>query len=272
MRIAAAKKAKEMGVQPPNLASFDDTRLFLNKHAGYAIRSNKRRSAVKKYLLLVGVVAAIGFAVFFSNLSHASIQEKPIGNVYEIKEPSIMQVIMSRLHHMQDTGEMQKMQDEFKGRVLHTIENPAGVNLPRAKVDRTRYYDPSITVSKDIFLPDGNLLHSAGTKLNPLTLRGMTKRLLFIDQRDAEQVAWAYQQYKNSMWRDRVILVGGSYVELIKEWKKPVFFDQVGAGSSAVDAPELAKRETMVKRFGIQSLPAVIYQEGLYLRIDEVGI
>ena len=51
------------------------------------------------------------------------------------------------------------------------------------------------------------------------------------------------------------ILVGGSYLDLMKRWNKQVFYDQDG---------------TLVRKFGITAVPAIVSQEGQRLRIDEV--
>ena len=51
------------------------------------------------------------------------------------------------------------------------------------------------------------------------------------------------------------ILVGGSYLDLMKSWRTPVFYDQDGL---------------LIKRLGIQHVPAIVSQEGLRLRIDEL--
>lgn len=230
---------------------------------------NRFKSSFIKFAPMLFVLIMV-VASLFTKDARAAIQEKPIGTVYEINEVSLLQVIMNRLHHLKDTGEMDQMQEEFKNRVLNTIQNPPGVTLPRATELVSRYFDPSITFNQDVLLPDGQVLHPAGTSINPLKIRSLTKRLIFIDQRDQDQVGWAYQKYQESLWRDKVILVAGSYVELTKQWKKPVYFDQLGVGASAQDMPGEIKRETMVKRFGISSLPAIVYQEGMYLRIDEV--
>jgi len=57
--------------------------------------------------------------------------------------------------------------------------------------------------------------------------------------------------------RVKPILVGGSYVGLMKSWGTPVFYDQEG---------------TLVRKLGISAVPAIVSQEGLRLRIDEVGL
>lgn len=212
------------------------------------------------------------YFVMSGSAEASGIAKEPIGTVYEVQENDLLEVIMAKLQHMEATGQMAEMEAEFKENVMRTIKTPPGVDLPRALKTKTKHYDPSFTVKESIFLPDGRLLHPAGTVINPLTVRSMTKRMIFIDQRDAEQVAWAKKKYEESGWRDKVILVNGSYQDLMKEWKKPVYYDQLGVGQASKEIPGMATRETMVRKFNIESLPAIIYQTGITLRIDEVAI
>lgn len=53
------------------------------------------------------------------------------------------------------------------------------------------------------------------------------------------------------------ILVGGSYLDLMKAWNRQVFYDQEGA---------------LVRKLGITAVPAIVSQEGNRLRIDEVVV
>ena len=53
----------------------------------------------------------------------------------------------------------------------------------------------------------------------------------------------------------KLILTGGSYLDLMRRWKRPVFFDQHGQ---------------LVERLGIRHVPALVSQDGKRLRIDEI--
>jgi conjugal transfer pilus assembly protein TraW len=52
-----------------------------------------------------------------------------------------------------------------------------------------------------------------------------------------------------------VILTGGSYLELMRQWKRPVFYDQQGA---------------LTEKLGIRHVPALVSQEGNKLKIEEI--
>ena len=87
--------------------------------------------------------------------------------------------------------------------------------------------------------------------------RPLSKHLLFFDARDPGQVTRARELIEHYQGKVKPILVGGSYLDLMKRWNKPVFYDQDG---------------TLVRKFGIVAVPAIVSQEGQRLRIDEVPV
>lgn len=201
--------------------------------------------------------------IFISSAAVAN--DDVIGTTYPIAEKSLLEEILNKLKDMESTGELSKKQEEMKQAAIDSINNPRGTKLPRASSNATHYFDPSITVDKDIPLPDGRILHKAGTTVNPLMIKSFTKRMIFIDGNDKKQVDWAVKQYELSGWRDKLILVDGSYMDLMKRLNgKRVYFDQLGG--------KLGSRETLAKRFGIKAVPSMVYQEGNKLRIDEVKL
>ena len=105
--------------------------------------------------------------------------------------------------------------------------------------------------------PDGKVIVEKGQKVNPLNEMSMTKWLIFFDARDEKQIRKAEALIKQAQGNAKPILTGGSYLDLQKRWKKQVYFDQQG---------------TLVKKFGIKQIPAVVYQEGKLLRIDELAV
>ena len=84
-----------------------------------------------------------------------------------------------------------------------------------------------------------------------------SKHLLFFDARDPRQVAQAKELIDLYQGRVKPILVGGSYLDLMKSWSRQVFYDQEG---------------TLVRKLGITAVPAIVSQEGSRLRIDEVVV
>jgi conjugal transfer pilus assembly protein TraW len=101
----------------------------------------------------------------------------------------------------------------------------------------------------------GNLLFPAGTRKNPLEVVSLPKRLLFFDARDRRQVARVRELVATYEGRVKPILTGGSYLDLMRAWRTPVYYDQQGV---------------LTRRLGIQQVPALVSQEGQRLRIDEM--
>ena len=62
-------------------------------------------------------------------------------------------------------------------------------------------------------------------------------------------------QLKPSQYK--VVLTNGPVMDLMNELNQRLYFDQ---------------NQNLVRRLNIQSLPARVYQQGLYLRIDEVKL
>jgi len=61
-------------------------------------------------------------------------------------------------------------------------------------------------------------LHAAGTTVNPLEHVALSRRLLFFDGRDPDQVGWARALQRAAQERAKPILTRGSPVELIEAW------------------------------------------------------
>jgi conjugal transfer pilus assembly protein TraW len=101
------------------------------------------------------------------------------------------------------------------------------------------------------------VLFAAGTVKNPLDVVSMSKHLLFFDGRDARQVKRARELIDLYRGRVKPILVGGSYLNLMKSWQIPVYYDQQGL---------------LVRKLGITAVPAIVSQEGKRLRVDELAL
>jgi conjugal transfer pilus assembly protein TraW len=117
---------------------------------------------------------------------------------------------------------------------------------------------------QDITDHRGQLIHAKGTKINPLETVSLSQDLIFFDGDDEEQVAWVKgkmsidgPQDSSSSKQYKVILVKGPPLSLSEEWGLPIFFDQGGV---------------LTKKLGITHVPALVSQEGLHLRIEEIAL
>lgn len=205
--------------------------------------------AARQYRLALAAALLLAFAAKAQDLG-------VIGPVYQIAEPSLLDVIFAKLRDAEATGALAKLHRETRAGITRGIENPAPIaKITRTSKARSFYFDPSIVVPAAITDADGKVLIAPGTRVNPLDTVAMSKQLLFIDARDPAQVGRAKTLVDERGGKVKVILTGGSYLELMRRWKQPVFFDQQG---------------NLTDKLGIRHVPALVTQEGKRLRIDEL--
>jgi conjugal transfer pilus assembly protein TraW len=181
-----------------------------------------------------------------------------IGPTYEIGEPHLLAFIEQRLREKERSGELQRLAEAARARGIDTVRQPPPVEgLRTTERPRTFYVDPTFTLDRNITDPQGRLMFAAGTRKNPLEVVSLSRHLLFFDARDPRQVKHARELSGRYAGRVKPILTGGSYLDLMKAWRVPVYYDQSG---------------TLTRRFGIRQVPALVSQDGLRLRIDELGL
>ena len=179
-----------------------------------------------------------------------------IGPTYAITEPHLLRMIEQRLHEKERTGELARLQQAARERGIAAVRQPAPVTGLRATHSpRTFYFDPTFTLDRNVLDDKGTLMFAAGTRKNPLAVVSLSRQLLFFDARDKRQIASASALMARAGGRIKPILTGGSYLELMKAWRVPVYYDQQGL---------------LTRRLGISQVPALVSQEGMRLRIDEL--
>ncbi len=179
-----------------------------------------------------------------------------IGPVYPIAEPSLLDVILGRLRAAEQDGTLERLQRDAQARVRRAVDDPTPVaGLGRARQARRFHHDPSIVVQEAILDGEGRVIVPPGTVVNPLDTVRLSQALLFFDARDREQVEQARKLVDARRGQVKVILTGGSYLDLMRRWRRPVFYDQQGA---------------LTTRLGIRHVPALVTQDGRRLRIDEL--
>lgn len=196
------------------------------------------------------------FFIVFSIITTVTAKEfSKKGHVHQINEQPFLEMIQERLSKVDIPKEQKKLQKIVEQR----IQNPTPVkNVTPATNSRTFYHDPTYTITKDITLPCGKILHKAGTTINPLEHMNLERRLIFLDARDKRQIKWLKEAQKQSNEeQDRVILTGGSPLKLQELIQEKVYFDQQG---------------DLTNRFKIKHTPATVVQDGLTLKVREVEL
>lgn len=199
------------------------------------------------FLKLVSLAACIAFSK-----AHAT-DLGNLGKTYPIAEKDLVEVIKSKLEEKKANGELDKLNQELTDRSKAYVRRPPGRKLPRAADYKAFAIDPTYTVPEDIRDAEGNLLYPAGLQFNPLKVKSLTKVLCFIDGDDPEQVLWM-QKICDGEQQYKLILVNGDYNDVTKRVGKRIYFDQYG---------------TLVDKFRIEAVPAIVRQSGDYLYVEE---
>ena len=188
--------------------------------------------------------AAIACALTFAAGSGTAKDLGVRGAVWPIEEPDILAEIETRLEEMEASGELARMRREALARARERVEEPGRVfGVVPARERRTRLFDPSITIERDVLAHDGTLIAARGARVNPLETHPLTRDLLFIDGTRPVEVAWALRHEKPSV----IVLLAGRPLDLTRTHGRAFFFDQGGR---------------LTRRFGLSATPSVVAAEG----------
>jgi len=176
------------------------------------------------------------------------------GATWPIAEPDLLEMIEARLVEMERSGELARLEQEARSNARARLEEPDPVpGIARASEERSRLFDPAITVARDIRTPGGVLIAAAGTRVNPLERVALARDLLFVDGRRAAEIAWALAHERPA----KIVLLAGRPLDLMRRHRRPFFFDQGGR---------------LAARFGLRLTPSLIAQAGARLRITEIPV
>ena len=180
-----------------------------------------------------------------------------VGKTYEITETDLVEHIQAELRAMEADGRLAEQQQLMRDRALASARRPFGRTLPRASESRFFHIDPSVTTDYDVVDHLGNVIYRAGTTVNPLEYTSLSTPIVFFDGDDEEQATWVRAFLGDTPDRYVPLLTNGSAIELMQAWNIRLYFDQHGRYS---------------EQLGITALPAIVRQEGLLLRVDEIAL
>jgi conjugal transfer pilus assembly protein TraW len=182
------------------------------------------------------------------------------GVIYPIEEVNPIQIIQQKLKAMDDSGELKQRNIELQKKAQASIERPKPVeSITRTTSSCIFIYDPAYVVKEDIYDQQGQIFAKKGKKINPLKNISLAQNLIFFDGDDPEQLSWAKEQLltNTEIKPIRLILVRGGPLKLAEELNVPIYFDQGGI---------------LTKKLGIEHVPAVVRQENLHLKIEEIKL
>lgn len=178
------------------------------------------------------------------------------GKTFKIAEMDFLEYIQQKMQAMQANGEWKTLQSDFKKRVKEHLARPAPTHLPKAEVNTTWFFNPSLSVPYDVRDNQGQVIVKKDTVINPLDRVGLSSTLLFFDGDDEAQVSWVAQELTQHH-RVKLIITSGSVKEVANQFKQAIYFDLNGF---------------LVSKFQIKHLPVSVFQAGKRLQINEVSL
>jgi conjugal transfer pilus assembly protein TraW len=168
------------------------------------------------------------------------------GNLYRVKEKDILEIVK------QKQGEIEKkLKERMEGirKDMYVVSRFDG-KFQKAKKDRVYHINSTVVLSSDIKDHNGNVLFPKGSVFKPSDYVSLG-RYIVIDGNSHEQVQFAIQgNYR------KIMLISGDIEKLIKQHK--IRFYTVN--------------ETIIDRLKIEKVPAIIEQEGDYIRVTEKAL
>lgn len=215
----------------------------------------KRKQRGFKMRPRVSVAGFILFIVLLIGGRGGDTEAKDLGSygpTFDIVEENFLVRIQEKLAVLEKSGKMKDHQLELTKRVKERVLRPVPVGgLTVVTKNSVKEYDPTFILDQDIKDHEGNLIGKKGAIYNPLDYRPFGVPLFFIDGDDANQVSWALSG------QGKIVLIKGSPLTLFKEFQHQFFFDQGGS---------------IVKKFGIDQIPAKVSQEGKKLKIEFIKL
>lgn len=180
------------------------------------------------------------------------------GALFPIAERSLLELITETTERYVASGAWDAANKAARERARARIERPAPVEGLRPATEPRQFtYDPTIVAPQDYEDGFGNVVVARGTTANPLDVVALPAELVFFDADRPEQRRYALERYAATDGDARLILVNGSPLEMMREHRLRVYFDQKGLLS---------------RQFGLTRTPSRIHQTGRVLTIEEVAL
>lgn len=129
--------------------------------------------------------------------------------------------------------------------------------LRRAADSRVFQVDMTYMLEVDIKDKDGKVLYPKGFVFNPLDyVHNPGAIFVVINGADPSQVNWFKKSRYANNTHVTLMITDGSYYELSKQLKRPVFYAIHG----------------VIERFELQYVPSIIQQKGRFMEVNEIDV
>ncbi|EPA99261.1 hypothetical protein PG5_00680 [Pseudomonas sp. G5(2012)] len=178
-----------------------------------------------------------------------------VGPTLDILERDLIEVLKERLAKVDFSDLKEKATKRF-------WDKQTFVDLPTATSHRIRKLDPTVTVPEDMTAADGSLIHKAGDRINPLSIRPFTQRLVIIDPVDPKQIELAKAEIEKH-GNDQNVVVILSRVDRSAGW------DGFTGVQDRVDRAVYLLKDDVRTRFSLDFVPSVVTADSSNFYIEE---
>lgn len=183
------------------------------------------------------------------------------GDLYPIAEPDILSVIEDRAKKYDWEPAMKRAQ----ARVAQNLR--PSFDLPASSRNATTYFTPTFTVPHDITAPTQGgkgevLIARAGQTIALLDHTRLQVPVIVFDATDQRQLLMVEQWLKRPEYKSADLFVVGSN-SIARDSKTPLTLEL----ARVLKRPVYPMMQRLAQRFGVESVPAIVEQDGRNLRI-----
>jgi conjugal transfer pilus assembly protein TraW len=176
------------------------------------------------------------------------------GNTYKIAERDFLEVVTERAKATDWNAMLQKEKERLQ-REVGNVSLELGV----ARFTNTRLVDLTTTLDHDIAyrLKDGTVktLYPKGFVFNPLAHIESSDVFVILNGTRQAELDWFNAEYTDKL-NVYPIVSKGNVLDISQKYKRP--FTKLN--------------QSFIDRFSIRATPTVFFQEGKFLRIDEIAV
>lgn len=189
----------------------------------------------------------------------ASLHLGKFGQTWEVLEPDFIEEMKRRMLALDWSG----MKEKAIGRFW---QNQKTYDLPQARKDSRRSFDPTLVVTKNIYNSDGQLVLAAGTAMNPLKQMPLTKRYIVFDGRYKKQIEIA-NRLKQEAWAQ-----GRGTSLIMANFTSDMGWEGFEALHNHFKSPVFLLNDQIRSRFMLKNLPAMVEADGTNLVVTEYAV
>lgn len=208
--------------------------------------------------------AAVGFV--FGQVAPSYAEDLGVKAGTYLPDPDGRDELKDAVRQRQQSGALDSFWRHYRDQVVNAIRHPVALPIRTVYTPTSEFHRVAFTMPSDFVDQNGKVVAHKGQVIEPLAILPLSSALVFIDGRDERQVDWAVRLGQDT--RAKLILTGGSAIELREKYKQtawpggqgvPFYLDQRSMIISSLE-----------RLYGIKldSVPAVLHQEGKGLRVD----